>query len=202
MSPRSASRPAPRRPPRIVAGELGGRRLVAPAGLTTRPTADRVKEALFSILGAPERRAGERFRVLDLFAGSGALALEALSRGADEAVLVDEEREAAKACEENVRALGLEARARVLHREAGGALRGGLGGFDWIFLDPPYEGGALDRALRLVAQSGALAPGGVVIAEHAAGDGRGPAGSYGALTLVETRSWGDTAISFYREERA
>src|SRR5262245_44483990 len=102
---------------RIIAGEFRGRRLVAPRGLSTRPTSDRVKEAIFNILGTPARREGQRFRALDLFAGSGALGLEALSRGADEAVLVDEDRDAAEAATKNVEALGLRGRAKVLRRE-------------------------------------------------------------------------------------
>src|SRR4051812_47228403 len=90
--------------------------------MQTRPTADRVKEALFNILGVPEHRAGQPFRVLDLFCGSGALGLEALSRGADEALLVDEDRSAAEAAEKNVAALGMGARARVMRQEVGRAL--------------------------------------------------------------------------------
>jgi len=180
-------------PMRIIAGEHRGRRLVAPRGLSTRPTADRVKEAIFNILGAPDHHP---FRVLDLFAGSGALGLEALSRGADEAVLVDEDRDAALAAERNVRALGLEGRARVLRREAGAAIAHLAGPFDWIFLDPPYEGGALDRALRLLGGSPPiLGVAGTVIAEH---DPRNPPDDrHGALALVDRRRWGSTAVSFY-----
>jgi 16S rRNA (guanine(966)-N(2))-methyltransferase RsmD len=180
---------------RIIAGEFRGRRLVAPRGLGTRPTADRVKEALFNILGAPGRHP---FRVLDLFAGSGALALEALSRGADEAVMVEEDRSAAEAAERNVGLLGVAARARIVRREAGAVVaslsRDGQS-FDWIFVDPPYEGGALDRALRLLGRS-PLVGAGVVIAEH---DARTPPDErYGALTLDDRRRWGATAVSFYR----
>ncbi|MGB1377139.1 MAG: RsmD family RNA methyltransferase, partial [Miltoncostaeaceae bacterium] len=93
---------------RVIAGSLGGRRLVAPPGRGTRPTSDRVKEALFSIIGPLEGVA-----VLDLFAGSGALAIEALSRGAASAVCVDDERGAADAIRANARVLGLEGRLRV-----------------------------------------------------------------------------------------
>jgi 16S rRNA (guanine(966)-N(2))-methyltransferase RsmD len=183
---------------RIIAGELGGRRLVAPRGLHTRPTADRVKEALFNILGTPAARTGERFRVLDLFCGSGALGLEALSRGADEAVLVDEERAAVEAAERNVEALGVRGRARVLRREVGLALRDLDGTFDWVFLDPPYDrehgGGALDRALRLLGGRPLVAQ--LACAEH---DRRNPPRErYGRLALASRRSWGDTAVSFYR----
>lgn len=190
---------------RIIAGELRGRRLLAPRGSRTRPTADRVKEALFSILGAPERRPGQRFRVLDLFCGSGALGLEALSRGADEALLVDEDRAATEAAEQNVTALGLGARARVARREVGAALideRLTAGEFDWVFLDPPYGhdrlegggGGALDRALRLLGSRPLVAE--LACAEHHVQTP--PAERYERLALADRRRWGDTAISFYR----
>ena len=184
---------------RIVAGSFGGRRLLAPWGLSTRPTADRVKEALFNILGPPVRRPDTPFRVLDLFAGSGSLGLEALSRGADEVVLVDSDRDAAQAAERNVAALGLAGRVRIVRREAGDAI-GGLSGpgarFDWVFLDPPYEGGALDRALRLLGRTTLVA--GVAAAEH---DVKNPPDDrYGRLVLTDRRSWGQTAISFYRPD--
>src|SRR5262245_16606522 len=185
---------------RIIAGVLGGRRLHAPRGRATRPTADRVREALFSILGVPQPREGARFRALDLFAGSGALGLEAVSRGADEAVLIDEDREAAEAAERNVHELGLAGRVRVLRREVGEALRALDGAFDWVFVDPPYEGGALDRALRLLSSSGALAPGGVAVAEHAAA--APPDERYGALVRDDLRRYGDTGLSFYHLEAA
>src|SRR5262245_41793081 len=166
--------------------------------MRTRPTADRVKEALFNILGAPEHRAGQPFRVLDLFCGSGALGLEALSRGADEALLVDEDRDAAEAAEKNVAALGVEGRARVLRREVGRALIALEGAWDWVFLDPPYDrehgGGALDRALRLLGSRPLVAQ--LACAEHAARTP--PADQYHRLQLADRRRWGDTAISFYR----
>jgi 16S rRNA (guanine(966)-N(2))-methyltransferase RsmD len=183
---------------RIIAGDFRGRRLLAPRGLHTRPTADRVKEAIFNILGPPLRRPGERFRVLDLFAGSGALALEALSRGADEAVLVESDPEAAAAAERNTAALGVGARARILRREVGAVLRGLEGRFDWIFVDPPYEGGALDRALRLLGRSSLVA--GAVVAEHDAKSP--PADSYAGLALADRRRWGSTGVSFYRATAA
>jgi 16S rRNA (guanine(966)-N(2))-methyltransferase RsmD len=181
---------------RIIAGEFRGRRLVAPRGSSTRPTADRVKEAVFNILGPPRRRP---FRALDLYAGSGALGLEVLSRGGDEAVLVDADRDAAAAVERNVGALGVGARARLLRREAGAAiaaLEASGARFDWIFADPPYEGGALDRALRLLGRSTLLHEDGVVVAEHEARNP--PAERYGRLALSDRRQWGNTAVSFYR----
>ena len=182
---------------RIIAGRLGGRRIVAPRGDVTRPTSDRVREALFSILGAPGHDDGHPFRVLDLFAGSGALGLEAVSRGVDLAVLVDEDRDAFDVATKNVAALGVGDRVRVLRSDAGKALRTLAGErFDWIFLDPPYTGGALDRALRLVGDARALAEGGTVIAEH---DAKAPPDdAYGKLALSDRRAYGQTALSFYQ----
>ena len=179
---------------RIISGELKGRRLLAPRGDRTRPTSDRVKEALFSILGRPERRGEQRFRVLDLYCGSGALALEALSRGADEAVLVDEDREAVEVARKNLEALEVSSRARLVRREVGATLVDLDGAFDWVFLDPPYQGGQLDRALRLLGSRDLVA--GVACAEHDANNP--PADSYHSLALSDRRRWGDTAVSFYR----
>lgn len=181
---------------RIIAGELGGRRLLAPRGLGTRPTSDRVRQAVFNILGKPEPTSPDaRFRVLDLFAGSGALAFEALSRGADEAVLVEQEREAASIIEKNAEALGLRGRVRLVRGEVGEALLKLDGAFDWIFLDPPYAYGPLDRALRILSST-SLAERALVIAEHEAKTP--PADRHGRLALVERRRWGDSAVSFYR----
>ncbi|HEV2724129.1 MAG TPA: 16S rRNA (guanine(966)-N(2))-methyltransferase RsmD [Thermoleophilaceae bacterium] len=119
---------------RVVAGRLGGRRLSAPPGRTTRPTADRVREALFSILGDITG-----LRVLDLFAGSGALGIEALSRGASEAVFVDSSHRAVATVRANLRDLALE--AAVHQRDALAFLRRPGEGprFHLVFLDPPYD---------------------------------------------------------------
>ena len=122
---------------RVIAGELGGRRLIAPAGTGTRPTSDRVKEALFSIVGPLD---GER--VLDLFAGSGALAIEALSRGAARATCVDDDRGAAEAITANASVLGLGDRLRVVRRGWRGALQAAMEAgeaYDLVLADPPYD---------------------------------------------------------------
>ena len=123
---------------RVIAGTAGGRRLVAPKGDRTRPTADRVREALFSSL--QPRLAGAR--VLDLFAGSGALAVEALSRGADHAVLVERARPALAAIDRNLAIADVADRAEVVAGELPGVLERVTGTFDVVLLDPPY---ALDR---------------------------------------------------------
>ena len=127
---------------RVIAGRFGGRRLSAPRGARTRPTADRVREALFSVLGDLEGA-----RVLDLFAGSGALGIEALSRGAAEATFVDSAPAALRALRENLTALDLEAEVR--RADARGFLRSARKAgreYDLVFLDPPYR-----RAAALTA---------------------------------------------------
>lgn len=184
---------------RIIAGAFGGRRLVTPRGLATRPTADRVKEAIFNILGPPRTGSGvvSPFRVLDLFAGSGALGLEAISRGADEAVLVEMDRAAVQAATRNVATLGLEARVRIVPGDAVVVLRRLTGSFSWVFLDPPYGVGTLERMLRLLGDSVLLAPEAMVLAEHEAREA--PAERHGRLVLQDRRCYGQTAVSFYRQ---
>jgi len=175
---------------RIIGGEAKGRRLKAPQGAGTRPTADRVRETLFNILG--QRLHGER--VLDLYAGSGALALEALSRGASAAVLVERDRVAAQICAENAAALGYAARAQIVRAEVAQAVRRVPGPFDLVFVDPPYAEGPA-AALQLLADLQLVAPGGTVVAEHDKRDE--PAERYGALVRKDVRRFGDTAVSFF-----
>jgi 16S rRNA (guanine966-N2)-methyltransferase len=170
---------------RVVAGELRGRRLAAPPCTRIRPTADRVREALFSILGDVSGAA-----VLDLFCGTGALAIEALSRGADRAVLVDTDVTTAR---RNLGGLGLEGRAAVVRSEAIRYLRGDAPQrFDLIFCDPPYK-----LADRLEAELEPLipphlAPGGRVIVESAA---RRPLDL--GLPLLRERRYGDTLVRIH-----
>jgi 16S rRNA (guanine966-N2)-methyltransferase len=178
---------------RVVAGELGGRRLTAPADV--RPTTERVREALFSSLGGRVEGAA----VLDLFAGSGAMALEALSRGAERAVLVDLGRAAAAACRANVEALGLAARARVVERAASvvvGAAPPGEAPFDLVFCDPPYETPGEEVAALLVALAapGWLSADAAVVVERSSGeDGAVPWPD--AWTVGWERRYGDTLVS-------
>lgn len=150
---------------RVVTGKARGRKLSVPAGRDVRPTSDRVREAVFSSLG--ERVPGAR--VLDLFAGSGALGIEALSRGATRAVFVEKTGAALSAVRSNLEVTGLEDLATVLARDAFAALRGlrrANERFDLVFLDPPYDAGLLERALDSIASGGLLAEGGAIVAEH------------------------------------
>jgi 16S rRNA (guanine966-N2)-methyltransferase len=174
---------------RIVAGVYGGRRLVAPPGSATRPTSDRVREALFSVLGASVEGA----RVLDLFAGSGALGLESLSRGAASVVFVDRAPRAIEAVRANVDALGVEADVRRM--EARTAIRTALArgeAYDLVFLDPPYRHAAgLGRELS-EALPAVLAPGARVVTES---DRRDPLEL--DLRLTDERRYGDTVIRIH-----
>ena len=173
---------------RVVAGELRGRKLVAPAGGATRPTADRVREALFSILGDVSG-----LRVLDLYAGSGALGIEALSRGAAAAVFVDSSQAAVTAIRRNLSELGLE--APVQRRDALAYLAAAAGGdpYDLVFADPPY-----DSALRLASSLAERLPplltaDAVIVTES---NKRAPLEL--PFPLLRERSYGDTRIAIHR----
>jgi 16S rRNA (guanine966-N2)-methyltransferase len=170
---------------RVIAGAYGGRTLKAPKGDATRPTSDRVREALFSILGDRVQDA----RVLDLFAGSGALGLEALSRGAQSVTFVDDDRAAIAAIKANLAAL--KARAEVRQSDALRFLSGALQ-YDLIFLDPPYR--LAERLAPPLSEAlpAALAPGAVAVAES---DRRAPLAL--ELPLNDERRYGDTLIRIY-----
>jgi 16S rRNA (guanine966-N2)-methyltransferase len=179
---------------RIIGGAVGGRRIQAPPGQDTRPTSDRVREALFSILGSPAAAS----RVLDLYAGAGTLALEALSRGAGRAVLVEQAPPALKCIRTNLALLGLQDRAEVMAIPVARALRrlGAAGAqFEWIFVDAPYASGQSAATLAALGSGALLAADAVVVVEH---DRRGelPA-SNGVLELRDQRVYGDTGLSFY-----
>ena len=174
---------------RVIAGQYKGHRLQAPPGLDTRPTSDRVKESLFAILGP----AVEGSRVLDLFAGSGALGIEALSRGAEHATFVDNAPGAIRVIGANLEAV--KADATVVRAEArrflGGASRTGRQ-YDLVFLDPPYRlAASLGRDLS-ASLAAVLAPGAVVVAES---DRRAPLEI--DLPLQDERRYGDTLIRFH-----
>lgn len=182
---------------RIVSGSLGGRRLRTPRGSAVRPTADKVRQALFNILGDLEG-----LSILDLFAGSGAISFEALSRGAKHATLVERGRPSLEAIEDNAASLGIPPEAieilrmpveRALERLARSARR-----FDRIFADPPYADAptlhqeVLREALTL------LEPGGLVVLEHSRRDT--PPIAPPGLRMTQSRGYGETALSFYARE--
>jgi 16S rRNA (guanine966-N2)-methyltransferase len=170
---------------RVVAGEFKGRRLRAPRGMRTRPTADRVREALFSMLGDV---AGAR--VLDLYAGSGALGIEALSRGAHSAVFVDRDPRAAAAIGENLRTLGLDEGVR--RQDALRFLASADGPFDLVFVDPPYD--SVPRIAGPLAERlpPLLAEGARIVTES---DRRTPLEL--PFWLLADRTYGDTRIAIH-----
>jgi 16S rRNA (guanine966-N2)-methyltransferase len=170
---------------RVVAGSYKGRRLSAPRGMRTRPTADRVREALFSMLGDVGGA-----RVLDLYAGSGALGIEALSRGAESALFVEREPRAVAAIERNLASLGVE--ARVARQDVLRFLARADGTFDLVFCDPPY-----DSASRLAGPLAERLP--ALIAEDARivteSDKRNPLEL--PFPLLVERAYGDTRIAIH-----
>jgi 16S rRNA (guanine966-N2)-methyltransferase len=182
---------------RIVAGRFRGRPLAAPGDGRTRPTSDRVRESVFNVLehGIPDfTLAGAR--VLDLFAGTGALGLEALSRGAAFCLFVEEDAAARGLIRRNVEALGLGGITKVFRRDAtdmGPA--GNRGGFDLVFLDPPYEQDLARRALASAAAGGWLAPGAVAVIEEAR---RATIALPPGFAPLQQRAWGDTQVLFAR----
>ena len=178
---------------RIIAGEMRSRRLKAPEGMDTRPTADKVKDALFSIL----LRHVPGARVLDLYAGSGALSLEAISRGAASAVLADCSQKACKIIAENIESLGCQDRARLLRQGDSAALallKKEGAQFDLIFLDPPYRMNMSDVCARL-EKEGILSEDGIIIVEHDKENAPTPPDT---LTLVDRREYGITGLSFFK----
>jgi 16S rRNA (guanine966-N2)-methyltransferase len=176
---------------RIVGGTLGGRVLRAPPGRDTRPTSEKVREALFSILKDVE---GEH--VLDLFAGSGALGIEALSRGAAHVTFVDGGKAALTAVRANLKELGLEARATVIAGDAVAQAAKLVPATPWqlVFVDPPYASQLATRAV-LALPAAHLAPGARIVIEH---DRRTtPPDPLGSLLRTDERRYGDTMISFF-----
>jgi 16S rRNA (guanine966-N2)-methyltransferase len=179
---------------RIVSGEFRGRELTTPAGDATRPTAARAREALFSILGDVSEA-----RVLDLYAGSGALGLEGLSRGADRAVFVEASKPAQRAIKENILTLGVTARAALLPLRAEASFHAleRHGPFSLVFADPPWaDAQAAFGVLVRLASASLLTPAARLVLEHAArGAPNIPENS--PLRPVDTRRWGDTAVTIF-----
>ncbi|HEY6259532.1 MAG TPA: 16S rRNA (guanine(966)-N(2))-methyltransferase RsmD [Xanthobacteraceae bacterium] len=181
---------------RIVGGRLRGRALAAPKSSAIRPTADRLREALFNILAHAYGDPVTDARVLDLFAGTGALALEALSRGAAFALLIDDAAEARALLRDNVTALGLGGTARIFRRDATalGEVHP-LEPFGLAFLDPPYGQGLAERALISAQAGGWFLPDALIVVEEAADVGFTPPAGF---TESERRRYDDTELIFLR----
>lgn len=175
---------------RVTGGNLRGRRIRVPPGAGVRPTSDRVRESLFGRLGDLDG-----VRVLDLFAGSGALGIEALSRGASEAVFVERSDAVAAVLRANLEGLGLGERAQLLRADAAAGVRRLArqeDRFELALLDPPYrDAAALEQALRALVSSGILAPRATVMVEASK---HAPPMAVEGLTLVDERRYGDTVL--------
>jgi 16S rRNA (guanine966-N2)-methyltransferase len=184
---------------RIVGGSHSGRVLRAPSGAATRPTSEKVREALFNILGHM-LGALDGDHVLDLFCGSGALGIEALSRGAGHATFVDAAKPALIATRGNLRELGLEARAQIVAGDAVAISGRQVPAVPWrlVFVDPPYRSDLATRAV-LALPSERLAADAVIVIEH---DRRNaPPDALGSLLRTDLRRYGDTLISFFVRSR-
>lgn len=180
---------------RIVAGRFGGRRLAAPGGQSTRPTSGRTRESLFNLLS--NRIDFDGLRVIDLFAGSGALGLEALSRGASFALFVETAAPARAAIRTNIEALGVQGCTSLYRRDATAlGLPGTLAPFDLAFLDPPYAKRLGEAAIGALVDGGWLNDSALVILEE--GQGNLPAELPPGLEALDERRYAGTAIGLYR----
>ena len=185
---------------RIVGGEFRGRGLAAPKTQSIRPTSDRSRESLFNILSHAYPGSLSGTRVLDLFAGTGAVGLEALSRGCRTAVFVEPGVEGRGLIQRNIEAFALQGRARLLRRDATKlGVSGTMGPFELVFADPPYGKQLGDKALASAARGGWIAHAGLVVLEEelAAGPDPGP-----GFELLESRAFGDTVMRFFRYDAA
>lgn len=183
---------------RVIAGKYRSRRLAAPAGAETRPTSDRLRETLFNVVAASV----ENSVWLDLFAGTGAIGIEALSRGARTVYFVESSKKAARTLRENLNSLGIKSGYELLERDVSAALRSlnaQAVACDFCYLDPPYRKmGDYEQTLSYLAQSNLIAPGGVVIAEH--DKHFDPGDAFGRLQRRRKLQQGDAILSFYAPE--
>ena len=181
---------------RVIAGQFRSRKLGAVPGVATRPTSDRLRETLFNVLGP---RVKESVWI-DLFAGTGAVGIEAISRGARQVYFVESEKKAARVVRENLQSLKIEEGVEVLERDAIQSLRlldSQAVACDFVFLDPPYEQhGAYEQAISLLAQSKLIGNESVVIAEH--DKHFDPGGKFGAMERYRELKQGDAVLSFYK----
>jgi 16S rRNA (guanine966-N2)-methyltransferase len=182
---------------RVIAGTAKGRKLQSPAGSRIRPTSDRVKEALFSIItGMIESFSG--ISVLDIFAGSGNLGIEALSRGAEHAVFIDNHRDSVALVKKNLHLTGFSEKSRVLLKDAVAALKtleNSEGPFRLVFIDPPYYKDLPEKVLQYISTSTLLDEKPVIVAELSSKDTI--AKNFGALYEFDRRTYGDTALVFF-----
>ena len=177
---------------RVITGKARGVQLKTPEGMTTRPTTDRVKEALFSIIQFEIAGA----RVLDLFGGTGQLGIEALSRGAKSAIFVDAGEPACRLIKENLKRTKLEADARVIRADYLDYLKRCRENFDIIFLDPPYAEVFLENALKCIAEIDILQSGGIIVTERPSG--KELPWDFEGFTRSKDYKYGNTVLTIYR----
>ena len=178
---------------RVIAGTCKGRKLLAPPGLEMRPTSDRLKSTLFSVLGDLGN-----YTVLDMFAGTGSLGIEALSRGASRAMFIESDTECMSCLKQNLENCGFKSRSMIIKADAlefiGSAPRT-MGEFDLILADPPYGSDLPRLCLEAVSNSGKLAQGGMLVVEHSSDDK--PPAETGTLELTKRKEVGQSGFSIY-----
>ena len=181
---------------RIIAGKWGGRKIKPPQSKNTRPTGDRVKESCFSIIGSEL----EDSHVLDLFAGTGNLGLEAISRGARHSTFVEKSAQAADNVRANIKSLGAEDQCTLLKMDALSFLKkpNRQTDFDLVFLDPPYLKIDIPLTLSAIANSVHFSKNALIVLEHPSKQQFDPKRC--ALAQIDTRRYGDTSLTFYRKE--
>ena len=179
---------------RVITGKARGVALKTPDGLLTRPTADRVKEALFSIIQFDIPSA----RVLDLFAGTGQLGIEALSRGAKSAVFVDEREDACKLVRENLKRTRLELDGRVVRSDYLAFLKNTKETFDIVFLDPPYAEVFLENSLKMITEIDILQSGGIIVTERPLG--KELLCEFSGYSRSRDYKYGNTLLTLYRKD--
>ena len=178
---------------RVITGTARGRKLREPEGMASRPTTDNVKESMFNLIQFDI----EGRRVLDLFAGTGQLGIEALSRGAREAVFVDARRDACQVVRENLAKTRLAERAQVVQMDYLSYLGAGRGRFDLVFLDPPYAEVFLENALKRISEIDILTDGGIIICERPVE--KALADDFPGLAHWRDYKYGKTAVTIFRK---
>lgn len=181
---------------RIIAGKYGGRSIEGSGTNRTHPMGERIKGSLFNMLASIEGGELESADVLDAFAGSGALGLEALSRGAKSATFIEKDRIAQKVIASNIEALGVTGATKLIKAPVASWLETTTQQFDLIFVDPPYHDPQLSTAMKLI---GLLKPNGLMVLSY---PGRGEAPTELGVVVVDNRSYGDAALAFYRRKSA
>jgi 16S rRNA (guanine966-N2)-methyltransferase len=182
---------------RITGGSVRGQTIKTLPGLLVRPTTDKTREAIFSMLAS---RVSDWSRGLDLYAGTGALGIEALSRGAEWVDFVDQNDRSCRIIRENVKSTGFTAQAKVFCCAVLKALGFLENQYGFVFLDPPYADTSLGSVLLLIEQSKLISADSIVVASH--GSRSALEGHYGALSMIKEKRYGDTCISIYRKEVA